>query len=118
MKFHNLILWSTILLGSILPSDAFAQKMYSTNYQYQADIKIYVVDAEYKADIVVYRTEHKYEAVASENKGIWYFTDKSYEADKKVYFVDHEYQADIKVFFTDRKYKAEWRNYQKKPLLY
>ena len=118
MKFHNLILWSAILLGCFFPSDAFAQKMYSTTYKSQADIKIYVVNAEYKADIIVYRTEHKYEAVATENKGIWFFTEKNYEADKKVFFVDHEYEADLKVFFTDRKYKAEWRNYQKKPLLY
>lgn len=95
-----------------------AQKMYSTDSRYQADVVVYVVDAEYKADLIVYKTDKQYRAKGNENKGIWYFTDHSYNADKKIYFTDHEYQADLKVYFTNSEYRAGWRNAKKKPLLY
>lgn len=32
-----------------------AQKIYSVDHEYQADIKVFVVDAEYKADLIVLR---------------------------------------------------------------
>jgi hypothetical protein len=97
---------------------AFGQKIYSTNHQYQADVKVYVVDSEYRADLVVFKTDKEYRAKASENKGIWFFSDKQYRADKKVYFVDSEYQADLKVYFTDKEYRAGWKNKEKQPLMY
>jgi hypothetical protein len=84
-KFILSIFASLLTVGA-----AFGQKIYSTNHQYQADIKVFVVDSEYRADLVVYKTDKEYRAKASENKGIWFFTDKQYRADKKVYFVDSE----------------------------
>ena len=95
---------------------AFAQKIYTTDYSYQADFKVFVVKYEYMADLVVYRTDR--ECRATDNKGIWYFTDKSYRADKKIYFTDYEYQADLKIYFTDSEYKAVWKKNSKKHLLY
>lgn len=99
-------------------STLFAQKMFSVDSQYQADVKVFVVDKEYQADIIVYRTDKQYRAKANENKGIWYFCDRAYQADKKIFFVDKEYQADLKVFFTDKEYRAGWRKNDKKHLLY
>lgn len=65
---------------------ASAQKVYSTNSQYQADVKVFVVDHEYQADLIVYKTDKDYRAKKNENKGIWFFTTKEYQADKKVFF--------------------------------
>lgn len=86
-----------------------AQKIYSVDHDYQADVKVFVVDSDYNADLVVFRTDKEYRAKKDENKGIWFFTDKSYRADKKVFFVDREYKADLKVFFTDKEYRSGWR---------
>lgn len=55
-----------------------AQKIYSVDHEYQADVKVFVVDAEYKADLVVYRTDKEYRAKKEENKGIWFITDRAY----------------------------------------
>ncbi|MDE5958524.1 MAG: hypothetical protein K2G78_09525, partial [Muribaculaceae bacterium] len=61
------------LLGAIF-GHAEAQKIYSVDSAYKADVKVYVVDHEYQADLVVYRTDREYKAKKSENKGIWYIT--------------------------------------------
>ena len=96
------------LLSIIYVQTASAQKVYSTDRQYQADVKV----------LIVYKTDKDYRAKKSENKGIWFFTTKEYQADKKVFFVDHEYQADLKVYFTDKEYRAGWKKNDKKPLMY
>lgn len=88
---------------------AHAQKIYSVNSSYQADVKVFMVDHEYQADLIVYKTDKDYRAKKNENKGIWFFTTKEYQADKKVFFVEHEYQADLKVYFTDKEYRAGWK---------
>ncbi|MYM13168.1 DUF6150 family protein [Muribaculum intestinale] len=71
------------LLSIIYVQTASAQKVYSTDRQYQADVKVFVVDHEYQADLIVYKTDKDYRAKKSENKGIWFFTTKEYQADKK-----------------------------------
>ena len=50
----------SLLIGSTLAS---AQKMYSCNQAYEADLKVYVVNQKYEADLCVYRAAQKYEAV-------------------------------------------------------
>ena len=97
---------------------ARAQKIFSADRAYNADIKVFVTDREYKADLVVYRTDRRYRADAAENKGIWFFTDRRYDADKSIFFTDREYDADLIVYFTDREYRAGWKNAAKKYLLY
>jgi len=94
----------------------YAQKVYSTDHEYQADVKVYVVDHEYQADLLVYTESHEYQA--SGNEGKWYFVDREYQADVKIYFVDHEYQADLNIFFVKQEYQAAWRNKSKKHLMY
>lgn len=93
-----------------------AQKIYSTNYDYQADIKVFVVSHDYKADLLVYKVDAEYKAV--NNKGLWFFVDNDYQADKKVFFTNHDYQADLKIYFVEHSYQAAWKNIEKKHLLY
>ncbi len=50
-----------------------AQKVYSVDAPYKADVKVFVVDAEYKADLFVYKVDAEYKA--GNNDGKWYFTD-------------------------------------------
>lgn len=107
-----------LIACALIFAKAHAQKVFSVDRQYQADIKVFVVDHEYQADLVVYKTDKDYKAKKTENKGIWFFTSRAYQADKKVFFVDHEYQADLKIYFTDKEYRAGWKKNEKKPLMY
>lgn len=100
----------------LLAASASAQKIYSVNADYKADVKVYVVDADYKADLLVYKVDSDYKA--GKNDGKWFFTDADYKADKKIYFVDADYKADLKIYFVNSDYKAGWKNSAKKALLY
>ena len=51
---------------------ANAQKVYSVDYETQADVKIFVVKYENQADLKVYKV--KYETQAGNNDGKWFFT--------------------------------------------
>jgi hypothetical protein len=66
--------------------------------------KVYSVDADYKADLLVYKVKSDYQA--GNNDGKWFFTDADYKAKKKIYFVNADYKADLKIFFVDSDYKA------------
>lgn len=94
----------SLLICSTLAS---AQKMYSCNQAYEADLKVYVVNQKYEADLCVYRAAQKYEAV--ENKGFWFFTEHKYEADKKIFFANQKYEAKLLIYFVKNKYEAGWQ---------
>lgn len=112
------IIITITLLGLMASNKSFAQKVYSVDHDYQADIKVFVVDKDYRADLIVYKTDKSHRAKANENKGIWYFCTTPSQADKKVFFVDKEYRADLKVFFTNKEYRAGWKKNDKKHLMY
>lgn len=118
MSFCFKALLAAVSMVGLGATEVRAQKIYSVDSRYQADVTVFVVDSEYKADLIVYKTDWRSEAKASENKGIWYICDSRYLADKKVYFTDSEFRADLKVYFTDKKYRAGWRKSEKKPLMY
>ena len=61
-----------------------AQKVFSVDAAYQADVKIFVVDAAYQADLLVFKVDAAYQA--EKNEGLWFFVDAAYQADKKVFF--------------------------------
>ncbi len=63
----------TVLLSMMLlsASSMCAQKMFSVDSQYQADVKVFIVDKEYRADLIVFKTDKQYRAKADENKGIY-----------------------------------------------
>ena len=94
----------------------FAQKVFSTDYASQADVKVFVVKYESQADLKVYKV--KYESQAGENDGNWFFTKYSSQSQKKIYFVQYESQADVKVYFVAYESQAGWRNNAKKHFFY
>lgn len=103
-----------LLLATI--STVQAQKVFSVQYQNQADVKVYVVKYENQADLKVYKV--KYENQAGENDGKWFFTEYSNQAEKKIYFVEYENQADLKIYFVEYENQAGWRNKEKIHLMY
>lgn len=119
MRRLRLYIIVTMAVLSYLASNrSLAQKIYTVDHDYQADVKAFVVDKDYRADLIVYKTDKSHRAKANENKGIWYFCSTPSQADKKVFFVDKEYRADLKVFFTDKEYRAGWKKNDKKFLMY
>ena len=93
-----------------------AQKVYSVDSEYDADVKIYVVNSKYDADLLVYKVNSEYDA--GNNNGKWFFVNSEYDAKKKVFFVNSEYDADLKIYFVDSEYDAVWENNSKKYLNY
>jgi hypothetical protein len=115
IKFPKMktLIFSLMMLAAAF---SFAQKVYSTDSRYDADIKVFVVDSKYDADLIVYKCDSRYDATG--NKGLWYFADSRYDADKKIFFVDSRYDADLLIYFSDSRYDAEWRTSSKQHLLY
>ncbi len=93
-----------------------AQKVFSVDSDYKADVKVFVVDSDYKADLLVYKVDADYKA--GDNDGKWFFTDADYKAKKKIFFVDADYKAELKIFFVDSDYKAGLKEVSKKHLMY
>lgn len=93
-----------------------AQKVFSTAYENQAEVKVFVVKYESQADLKVFKV--KYESQAGDNSGKWFFTKYESQASKKIFFVDYESQADLKIFFVPYESQAGWRDKSKKALLY
>lgn len=56
-----------------------AQKVYSVDSQWQADVKVYVVDSEWQADLSVYKVDSQWQADGNEGK--WDFTDSEWKAE-------------------------------------
>jgi hypothetical protein len=113
MKNLMSILITFLFLGIFQISQG--QKVFSTQYDYQADVKVYVCQYDYQADLKVYKVSSDYQAGKN---GKWFFTKYDYQADKKIYFVDYDYQADLKIFFVDYDYQAGWNNSSKQHLMY
>jgi hypothetical protein len=95
---------------------SMAQKVYSVDYENQADVKVFVVKYQNQADLKVFRV--KYQNQAGSNDGKWFFTKYSNQAKKSVYFVKYENQADLKIFFVEYESQAGWSNSSKKSLMY
>ena len=110
-KSYIFLLFLVTMAGSL-----HAQRVYSTNYKSEADVKVYVTEYRSEADIIVYKT--KYKSEATDNKGIWYFTEYRSEAKKIIYFTDYRSEADIKVYFTQYKSEAGWKDKSKQHILY
>lgn len=76
----NPVKFITLIICALIFAKAHAQKVFSVDRQYQADLKVFVVDHEYQADLIVYKTDKDYKAKRNENKGIWFFTSREYQA--------------------------------------
>jgi len=113
MKNHVVFI---IIFTVLINFKVSAQKVYSVNSDYQADVKVFVVDADYKADLLVYKVDSDYKADG--NTGRWFFTDSDYKANKKIFFVDADYKADLKIYFVGSDYQSGWKNQEKQHLMY
>ena len=60
-----------VLLFTFYSFDSFSQKIYSSQYEYQADLKVFVVDYEYQSDLKVFKVEKDYQSKG--NIGLWFF---------------------------------------------
>jgi hypothetical protein len=117
MKMKKIMSFLLVITAIVLACQPlYAQKVYSCDSKYDADVKVYVADSKYDADLVVYKCSSQYDA--GDNDGVWFFVDSKYDAKKKIYFVDSKYDADLIIYFTDSKYDAGWRNNSKKHLMY
>lgn len=114
IKMKKIVLLVTLV--SLFTIQYSAQKIFSVDSKYDADVKVFVADSKYDADLIVFKCSSKYDAEG--NKGLWFFVESKYDADKKIYFVDSKYDADLIIYFSDSKYDAEWKKSGKKHLLY
>jgi len=89
-------------------------RLYRTDIESEADLKVYVTDIRSEADLVVYETGNEWEATESR---FWCYTDIASEADRKVFFTDSQWNADLTVFRTDVQSDAQWQNTGKQELL-
>jgi hypothetical protein len=105
-----------IVLLVSLYSNSFAQKVFSEDSKYDAQVKVFVVDSKYDADLCVYKVSSQYDATG--NTGLWFFEDSKYDADKTIFFVDSKYDADLLIYFVESRYDAQWMNSSKKQLMY
>ena len=81
----------TLFFLVIFFNKSYSQKVFSTDYASQSDIKVFVVDYESQADLKVFKVD--YQSQAKGNEGLWYFVDYSSQSDKKIYFVDYSSQG-------------------------
>lgn len=112
IKMKNVFL----ILLFILPVFSFSQKIFTTDYPSQSDIKVFVVDYESQSDLKVFKVD--YQSQSKGNEGLWYFVDYPSQSDKKIYFVDYPSQSDLKIYFVKYKSQSGWRNKSKQHLLY
>jgi hypothetical protein len=66
-------IYYSVLLILFFSVSSKAQKVFSVNYQNQADVKVFVVKYENQADLKVYKV--KYPNQVGQNDGRWFFTD-------------------------------------------
>ena len=74
----------TLLALMLFFMDSKGQKIFSVQYEHQADVKVFVVQYEHQADLKVFKVE--YEHQAKENNGLWYFVQYEHQAQKKIFF--------------------------------
>ncbi len=113
-NFTTFIIMKQVLLFALLIAlsiKADAQKVFSVDYESQADVKVFVVNYESQADLLVFKVD--YESQAGANNGLWHFVKYASQAQKKIYFVDYESQADVKIFFVNYQSQAGWKNKEK-----
>jgi hypothetical protein len=113
-RMRNVFVFAAFIL--LLAAATYAQKVYSVQYESQADVKVYVVKYESQADLKVFKV--KYENQAGENDGQWFFTKYPGQAQKKIFFVKYESQADVKIYFVKYESQAGWLNDSVKHLFY
>ena len=89
-------------------------RIYRTNIESEADLKILVTTIRSVADLVVYETASPWEAT---EPGIWCYVEVRGEAERVVHFTDAHWDADLVVFRTGVQSDAGWLNADRSGLL-
>ena len=89
-------------------------KLFRTDIESEADLKVHVADIRSEADLVIFETTSAWEATEPQ---IWCYTDIRGEADKVVCFVSDRWNADLVVFRTDIQSDAGWNDSSKSGVL-
>lgn len=71
----NICIVSLLFFIVLLQTQIKAQKIFSTPYSSQADLKVYVVKYESQADLKVFKVD--FESQATGNEGLWYFVNNN-----------------------------------------
>lgn len=89
-------------------------KLFKTDIQSEADVKVFISDIRSEADIVIYETQSEWEAT---EKQIWCYTNIQSDADKIIFFASGAWDADVVIYITDIQSDAEIINSSKTDLL-
>jgi len=116
LKAKTIVMKNILFILLFITLKTYSQKVFSTEYSNQSDIKVYVVDYENQSDLKVFKVD--YPNQVDGNKGLWYFVDYKNQSDKNIYFVEHSNQSDLKIFFVKYKNQSGWRDKSKQHLLY
>ena len=100
-----------LTLSFFFPSYAYAQTIFVTEYQSEADVIVYITKYRGDADLVVYVAEYNY--VANSSKARWFYVDSKFKSDKIIFFTEYRAQSDVKVYYTHYKNQSKWRNSEK-----
>lgn len=114
INFFRITLFSSFLIATILPVEA--QKIYITDYNSHADVKVFITKDLDEADLVIFKVDNQ-DAIG-ENEGLWFFCEEKKCADKVVYYVKFPTRAEMTVYFTYDRSLAGWKNKNKKYLVY
>ena len=114
IKFLRIAFFSSFLFAAIHTLEA--QKVYITEYNSHADVKVFITKNYEEADLVIFKVRD--EDAIGENEGLWFFCEEKKCADKIIYYVKFPKRAEMTVFFTYERSLAGWKNESKKFLMY
>jgi hypothetical protein len=78
----------------------WGQRIFVTQYEYQADVVVHVVNNRYQANMIVEVVSQSYQIGTHNGRTRWYFVQYAYQADIKIFFTNYPYRASWLVYFT------------------
>lgn len=88
------------ILFALISNFVWSQKVFITQYEYQADVIVQFVNQRYQANMVVEMVQCPYQAGFYNAKAHWCFVQYAYQADIKIFITDYAYRANWLVYFT------------------
>lgn len=87
------------ILFFLTSSFAWGQKIFVTQYEYQADVIVHFVNQHYQANMIAEVVRYPYQTGFYNGRAHWCFVQYEHQADVKIFITPYEYQADWLVFF-------------------
>jgi hypothetical protein len=88
------------ILFALISNFVWSQKVFITQYEYQADVVVHLVNQRYQANMVVETVQYPYQAGFYNAKAHWCFVQYAYQADIKIFITNYAYRANWLVYFT------------------